>query len=273
MYATNTPRRRSPLAYFGLVFALTIPLWAADALIGWQVLPGIPLSGFAFLCPAAAAGILVRREKGAVGMAELLKRSFDFRRIGAKAWLVPVILLEPGVMALSYAVMRLTGVPIPLLQISLWTVPTLFVAFFAGALGEELGWSGYVADPLQDRYGALRASLLIGVVWAIWHFIGLLDVHRSLAYIAWWSLGTVALRVIIVWLYNNTGGSVFVAAVYHATVNLTWQLFPVNGSYYDPQITGLILAVAAILVVVVWGPRALSRRTPAWLSQASGDKV
>jgi hypothetical protein len=42
-------------------------------------------------------------------------------------------------------------------------------------------------------------------------------------------------------------------------INLTWQLFPVNGSFYDPQVTGLLAAVAAVLVVMVWGPRTLTR--------------
>ena len=70
---------------------------------------------------------------------------------------------------------------------------------------------------------------------------------------------TVATRVLITWLYNNTGGSVFVAVLFHAMINVTWQLFPINGSYYDPRVTGLISAVVAIVVVIVWGPRMLVR--------------
>jgi hypothetical protein len=42
------------------------------------------------------------------------------------------------------------------------------------------------------------------------------------------------------------------------TINLTWQLFPVNGSYYDPMITSLILVCIAAIVVVVWGARSLA---------------
>jgi hypothetical protein len=169
----------------------------------------------------------------------------------------------PGIMALSYLVMRLAGVPLPLPQFSLLQALALFVGFFIGALAEELGWSGYAIDPLQDRFGALRASLLLGVVWALWHFIPLLEVPRSWTFIAWWSLGTVADRVIIVWLYNNTGRSVFVAAIFHAMINLTWQLFPVNGSFYDPRVTGLITAAVAVVVVIVWGSRTLTRRKSA----------
>jgi len=68
----------------------------------------------------------------------------------------------------------------------------------------------------------------------------------------------VAARIIIVWLYNNTGKSVFVAAFFHTMMNLTWQLFPVNGSYYDPHVTGLIMVLVATIVTFVWGPGTLA---------------
>ncbi len=263
----NPFRTRSPLAFFVLVFALSIPFWVAGALTARQLLPALPISALGFLCPGLAAAILVRRERGSAGVGELLKRSFDFGRIRAKAWLVPVICLEPGIMVLSYGVIRLTGVPIPPPQVSLLPAVALFVTFFVAALGEELGWSGYVTDPLQDRFGVLAAALIIGVVWAVWHIVPLLEANRPAQFIAWWTLGTVALRVIIVWLYNITGRSVFVAAVYHAMINFTWQLFPVNGSFYDARVTGLITALVAVVIVIVWRPQMLSRHQPFWLTR------
>lgn len=81
--------------------------------------------------------------------------------------------------------------------------------------------------------------------------------HRSEdAWIAWWSLGTVAIRVLIVWLYNNTGRSVFAASLFHATTNVSTITF---ASYYDPRITGSILALVAAIVAVAWGPHRLAR--------------
>jgi hypothetical protein len=82
---------------------------------------------------------------------------------------------------------------------------------------------------------------------------------RSQAWIAWQCLFWVTSRVLFVWLYNNTGKSVFAAALYHAMLNMTWQLFPANGSFYDPRITGLIVAVTALFVIVVWGPKTLTQ--------------
>ena len=251
--------RRSPLTYFALTIALSIPFWVAGAMTNFQLLPAIPVSALGFLCMVGAASILVYRENGLVSVVELLKRSFDVKRVRARLWYVPTILLMPCIMVLSYVAMRLMGVPLPTPQFSFVTTLALFVAFFIAALGEELGWSGYAIDPLQDRFGALRGALLLGIVWAVWHFIPLLSVQRSVDFIAWWSLGTVASRVIITWLYNNTGRSVFIATLFHAMENLTWQLFPINGSYYDPRVTSLITTAVAVVVVVVWGPGTLVR--------------
>lgn len=47
--------QRSPLAFFVLVFALSIPFWAAGALTARQLLPALPIRALGFLCPLAAA--------------------------------------------------------------------------------------------------------------------------------------------------------------------------------------------------------------------------
>ena len=65
-----------------------------------------------------------------------------------------------------------------------------------------------------------------------------------------------ALRVLIVWLYNNTGRSVFTATLFHALSNVSSVTY---SNYYVPRITGLIVAFMAALVVLVWGPRTLVR--------------
>jgi hypothetical protein len=81
----------------------------------------------------------------------------------------------------------------------------------------------------------------------------------------------VSQRVIIVWLYNNTGKSVFATALSHAMMNLTWQLFPVNGSFYDPRITGLIVTVVAFIVIFGWGAK--QRHTMAILDNNAGKSL
>ena len=58
------------------------------------------------------------------------------------------------------------------------------------------------------------------------------------------------MRLVMVWLFNNTGGSVLGAAVFHAISNLCWQLFPVQGSWFDPRIHGLLMATVAVVAVL-----------------------
>jgi membrane protease YdiL (CAAX protease family) len=113
--------------------------------------------------------------------------------------------MPPGVAVLMFGVLRLTGTPVPAPQFPALIVLLLRLSllFFVSATGEELGWSGYVIEPLQNQWGALRASLVVGSIWAAFHFIALIQANRSVVWIAWWSLGTVAMRVIMVWIFNN----------------------------------------------------------------------
>lgn len=248
------------MTFFLLVFALAIPFLVIGAMTGIQLLPGLPVAALMAVCPATAALILAHHEDGSAGAQALLKRAFDCQRIRKKIWYAPILLLMPGVMVLSFGVMRWSGTPVPVSQIAVGPALILCVAFFTSASAEELGWSGYVIDPMQNRWGALRASILVGLVWAVFHYVALLQAHRSLVWIGWWSLWTVALRIIIVWLYNNTGKSVFAAALFHTTINVTWQLFPIQGSFFDPRVTGAITAFVAAAVIVVCRLRTLHSR-------------
>ncbi|MCL5947370.1 MAG: CPBP family intramembrane metalloprotease [Chloroflexi bacterium] len=251
--------KKSPLTFFLLAFAFAIPFWLTGAVTGLEPLPGLPVAALAAVCPMLAAMILVYRENKNAGLATLLKRSFDFKRIKAKIWYVPTLLIMPVVMALSFGVLRLSGTHVPTPQIGVLSALILCAVFFIGALGEELGWSGYAIDPMQERWGALQASIVLGLIWALYHYIPLAQAHRSVSWIAWWTLGTVALRLVMVWLYNNTGKSVFAMVLFHMMINVTWQLFPVNGSYYDPRSTGLIAAAVSTIIVVGWESRTLAR--------------
>ncbi len=253
------PPIRSPLKFFLLVFAASIPFWLAGVITDLQLMPGLPVSALMALCPAAAGLILARREGGAAGMAELLRRSVDFQRIRAKSWYAPILLLMAGVNLAVYGLMRWMDMPLAAPQILVPAALLMFVAFLLGALRKELGWSGYITDPMQQRWNALQTGLLLGLVAILWHLVPLVLMNRSPTWIAWWCLYAVAARIFIVWLYNNTGKSVFAVALFHATLNLCWMLFPVNGSHFDMRLGGLAMALTAALVTMVWGYTTLVR--------------
>ncbi|WP_293899511.1 CPBP family intramembrane glutamic endopeptidase [Phenylobacterium sp.] len=213
----------------------------------------MPVAAVAVVCPALAGFILACRRGGLPNGCALLIRAFDVGRIGAKAIWLPILLISPAVGIVAFVIMRLGGSRIPDPQIALPNVLALSAVFLVSGLSEELGWSAYALDPLQARSSALAAGLLIGAVWAIWRYPALVQAHRSVVWIGWWTLGTVSMRIIMVWLFNRTGGSMFGAAVFHAVSNLCWQLFPVQGSWFDPRLHGLLMAAVA-LVLVLWYP-------------------
>lgn len=251
-------RSRSPLKFFLLVFALSVPFLLIGAATEVQLSRDLPVSALIFLVPVIAASILVYREDGAAAVTELLQRSFDYRRIGSRAWYGPIVLLVPGVYALTYVVMRVMGLPLPSVQFPLLAGLGASLVYFIAAMCEELGWMGYAIDPMQERWSALYASILLGLVWSPFHLVPLLQHGRSLVWIAWWSLSTMSLRVLFVWIYNSTGKSVFAVAVTHALTNLSnvgpFLDFGPGGYPYDAQrISALIVTFAAAIVAITWG--------------------
>ncbi len=265
----TAPRHRSALAFFLLVFGLSMPWWILGLFLqnGTNRLGGLPDNfaitdvGSSFVATEAAM-VLVYREEGFVGVKKLLRRTFDYKRIARTRWYLAIVLLWPLQGVLTYYVMGLAGIPLPSeWGVSLAILP-LFAFYFIGAAVEELGYTGYAIDPAQDRWGALKGSLIVGSLWAIWHVPSMIDVGQTPTLIAFGLLATVGWRVLFVWIYNNTGRSLFAVTVSHAVENLTRDVFPggrLGFQLADGAIGYSIVVITAALVTILWGPQTLAR--------------
>ena len=91
--------------------------------------------------------------------------------------------------------------------------------FLAGAV-EELGWRGFLQTRLQRRFGALHASVAIGVVWGLWHVPMILTGTGDFTVFREYMLNVTVMSVILGWLYNNTEGALPVVMVAHASHNM-----------------------------------------------------
>ena len=91
------------------------------------------------VCPMIAALVLVYRENGSDSVKQLLKRSFDFKRIKKKIWYIPIFFLMPCIIVLEYGLIKLMGVSIPDFQFPVLMLPVFFIVFFIGGIGEEIG--------------------------------------------------------------------------------------------------------------------------------------
>jgi membrane protease YdiL (CAAX protease family) len=259
----GTSGNRSPLIFFCLVFLFSIPIWVIGPIAERLLLAGLstdlPVSSLMACCPIIAAVILVRRDEGSEGVKTLLRRAFDYRRIKGKTWYVPILTLWPAMTVLEYGLMKVMGVPLPDPKLPVLMLPVSFAVFFVAAVGEEMGWQGYVMDPLQDRWNALTASIMVGIVWAVWHFVPFIQMDRTPTWIAWQGTSMVVARILALWIYNNTGKSVFATILFHAMNNVATVLLPSYGWHYDPSVAAVITAVAAAIVIFLWGPKTLAR--------------
>ena len=182
-------------------------------------------------------------------------------------WYLVVVL---GPVALAWGVVGLNtlmGGPALSLGMPLLGVLSMlaFSIFPGSALGEEIGWRGYALPRLQAGRSALGTSLIVGVIWGLWHLLLWLTgaPGRTPILYAAFVVSTISLSVILTWVYNSTGGSLLMVVLLHATFNLPMTLaIDELGS----RATVLLLlyfgmlVVAAIVVVIVAGPQHLSRK-------------
>ena len=113
---------------------------------------------------------------------------------------------------------------------------------------------------IKDMNCIYTTGIVLGLVWGLLHVVPDIQAHHDLAWIVWQrGVYSVAFRILIVWIYNNTGNSIFAAVLFHDMDNVSWSSFPNNGSHYDPAITGLLTAITAVIVIFLWGSKTLAR--------------
>ena len=260
-------------AFFALSFAIAWAIWIPTAVLAPQRLAVAVLPGA--WAPSLSAVILTAATSGWSGVKGLLGRFLRWR--ANILWYLAALL---GIGALVYLAIGLHvllggSAPEPALPEGLPDIPLLVyipIAFSVniiagGPLAEEFGWRGFALPRLQSRIGALAASLVIGVLWGLWHlpffvFAGGGQVVGHIPF-HWFILLTTAWSVLFAWVYNNSGGSVLMAVLFHSAVN-TWMgaagYLQTGGGEMRPLVLNVVLTwLAVLVVVVVCGPERLSR--------------
>jgi membrane protease YdiL (CAAX protease family) len=258
-------KNRSLRNFVLLLFGLSIPFWVLGAKYDVQIFPGFNLYQLPLAMPAVAALILIYMESGKGGVVALLKRTYDFRNIKPKMWYIPILLIYPSIGFLDYLIQRISGTPLPSLHFSLPVFLGYSTVFFM-TFGEELGLTGYAIDPLQQRYSALTTGILLGLVWAGYHIPSfIISGYYSADWIFWQALYIIVGRVLFVWVYNNSGKSLFSMALFHSTFGLFWILVPATDnlqkapSSYDPRIAAFIAISYVAIVTLLWGSKTLAQ--------------
>jgi len=238
------------ILFFGIILVISLPFYILASLVPQEMtlLMGLTLA----LAPITAGLILTYRENGSDGAKRLLKRSFDYKRITNKIWYLPVLFFWPVIFILAFGVMTSMGETTPDPLFPVVAVPVLFVLFFIFALFEEVGWMGYAFDPMENRWLALKASLILGVIWALWHLPLYILAGQDPLWVAGQIISLLAIRILIVWIYNNTGKSVFAAILFHAVYNVCTITITSFYTATGHLITSILIIITTITVILLW---------------------
>jgi len=249
-----------PGRFFALDFALTWgPLWLAviGVRAGWFEL-NIPFILVASISATVAALVMIYSSGSRVLIRDYWDRVFNIRRIGGRGWLL-ILLLIPLVNLAAILISLAFGGSLDQLRLepAFLSQPLFFTAVILlfGPVPEELGWRGYGIDSLRSRMNLFKASLLLAVIWSVWHiplvFLpgsyqhGLLDYIPGL--IAFF-LSLIPTEIIIDWLFYNNRRSTLAAILVHFSINYLGELFQFDAFTKVIQ-TGVLFLIAAIIVV------------------------
>jgi CAAX protease family protein len=246
--------RKHPLiAFFVLAYLLT---WWIYPLLRFSPLLGIP----GLFGPALAAIIMAAGTGGKSGVKQLLSRVVLWR-VGVRWYVIALGL--PTVLSLAAAGMYYLFDGSRPLQIG--AVSALDFVIFVLVVGEELGWRGYALPLLLEKRSAVTASLILGVLWGLWHLPTFM-VPGTPQYglpLPAFVLLTIAYSILMTWVYLHTKGSVLIATLFHGAINLSQGLF--LGGIDGATRYWLLSSVygAAALVVAIFALRSKSLQVSA----------
>jgi len=253
-----------PWLYMGLTF-----LWSWTLLwipVGFSL--GAADFPVAILRAASGAGpmivtlYLVYSRLDADDRADYWVRLVSFRHISPALWLM-VFLFPLAIVLSSGAIDQIlggTGLQLEaaerFVEQPLAILPyALFILAF-GPLPEEMGWRGYALPALQARWSPLVSSVVLGVIWALWHlplFFIPGTYQANLVFLSpsfwWFMLGMIPETILMTWVFNHCRGSTLSAVLIHFAINFTGELFMLSSR--GDVIAFLMWCVAAGMVAIL----------------------
>jgi membrane protease YdiL (CAAX protease family) len=246
--------RRHPLSFFFfMAFGFT---WVYELV--FLVLLHLPLTPWdipgMIVGPTLSAFIMTGLTEGDTGMGRLLRR-YVLWRVGIP-WYLLVLIIAPALLLLGILVLPGEMATVRHLVL-IYPLSYIIIFFVGGALFEEPGWRGFALPRLQQRFGALLGTILLGALWAFWHLPvylvpGYNGAGTSFAGIiipfVEFVISGMAIAVIFTWVFNNTRGSLLLVMLLHASLDAAVPTFSTNPLVLlMPEV---ILVVTGLLIIV-----------------------
>ena len=259
---TSWLQKYSLPGYFILAYAISwtigIPLaLIAQGKLNWQI-PFYVHYLYAY-GPMLAALIIAGLTKGKAGIADIFKRLFKWR-MRPVWWLVTFSPLV-GYLAIVVVQRMIQGVWADFSLLGeVNFLPNLgfgalFLWIFTYGIGEEIGWRGYALPRLQEKMSALNATLVLGVLWALWHLPIFFYLFEPAIAIGWF-FGLMSGAILFTWLYNSTDGSLLAVALWHGAFNFITA--SAAGEGLGAAIMSVFVMVWAVALIFIYKPANLS---------------
>ncbi|MEP7320410.1 MAG: CPBP family intramembrane glutamic endopeptidase [Saprospiraceae bacterium] len=199
------------------------------------------------------------------GIKQLFKKCFQIKPL---IYFI-IALLSPFILAITGSVINLIVHKTPINLSGLLTVKEfqnfnfvtilIYNLIFFG-FGEEVGWRGFALPRLQNKMNALTASLVLTVLWALWHlplfFYRPGYVTMELAGIVGWVTSLLTGCILLTWLYNSSGASILICAIFHSTIDIAF-----TSDIADKNIVnymGILITIWGILIILIFKPKNLA---------------
>ena len=256
-------------SYFMMAFLFSWICLIPFILSQWEILPNSKNFAIfhianAFVGPMLSAYIMIRTLEGKEAWKHFRKSMYQLK-IGFK-WYIFALLVIPALMFMGMMIVNGGFPAFKGLSPSFFAIYPIFlvVVFYGGGpFPEEIGWRGFALPRMQEKFGTLRASVLLGFLWSCWHLPQFLThsqhggpgthFHTFATNFLIFTVACIATTIVLTWVYNKKQGNLFSVMLVHASINTFSMIQPytTNPHLKDIDISFTIgFAVLAVIVLI-----------------------
>lgn len=263
-------KTKTIVSFFVITYLWTWILWLPFVLPHFGLYPMTEiLEGLLMLAvmlgafgPLVAALILLYKKGRIPAIKAYFKKCMDFK-IKWQYYMIAIVLSFAATIIAHYTtnILGIDVLPTSLLPeditipVYVLVLPYTLMIFFVGGGQEEFGWRGFIQEPLQEKLGVIKGSLLLGLLWALWHGpLWLIpgEGHSYYSFLAF-IIYTTAWSLVIGIIYNVSGKKMVIAWVMHSLANVSVPLFPVLFLEDVPQPGYWIWAFVNVIIAAIIG--------------------
>ncbi len=258
----------SLLWFFTLAFGFSWLFWLSPVLSSLGVL-SLPIPNMVWVIigahgPLFAAVILTSKSGGWVAVKQLIRSGFNLRM--APGWWFAILFIPialTGIAVWMNVALNDYQPDTTMLAQPLLIVPTFLLLFFlGGSFQEEFGWRGYALPRLLAMSNPIMASLILGIIWGVWHlplfFIS--GTSQSFMPFGIFLLLGALFSILFTWFFLRTNRNLFSALLFHTAINTSLSLFPP----IEQKIGGNQMALTYLMIAYLCVSGLIIARDPAF---------